>query len=420
VQNILFVLLWAILTFNISDAIPSNFLSNPAFYNLPNDPNYRLRYLLIEASAFNNTFNLSQYYKNFSKDIEWDVVQKNIIFNLITETGFKLNTDVIYTPVEFSSRWLNGSFQYRQLTAAYAPEDLFELALFGNDLNRYYDISNFKYDRLKYYDVAVGFSYPVINYLDDEYETNYLSLKLLNLGFKFHWLRGTTITQTDSSFGSVYTTPDIFLGELKLFQSTAQGGDNFSVDLGAITQLQPPITLGVGILNLNTGFVWNKQPQKKVLQIKINSFSLQRYIETGSIDSFYHKKDSIVFNSSFKTSLPSQILVQASYPFFQSMDETNQPVDIVTLTACYRQYLSDNQLIMDFNRSLMFNFGLSLPRFLIAELSFTTNFKKEFIVGHSICFYIKGFNANLAIFQRNGYWNKAKGIGLKFYLGQNW
>jgi len=390
---------------------------NPAYFN--NSSNYFAQ-CQFDARIANNTFNLAQYYANFYHDIEWDYAQKSAVFNLLPDKGITLNADLAYNLLDFSSPLLCGSFQIRQLYYAYAPKDLFDLTLFGNDLNRLYTLSNFSYNYLKYYDVGFGFRYPLVNFENDGYDNLNWSLTKLNLGIKIHWLQGKSVTNTDSSFGSVYTTSNIFSGQVKLFESTARGGNNFSFDIGAMINFQPPLTLGLAILNLNTGFVWNNQPQQKLLEIEIDSFCLQRYVDAGSIDSFYRKTDSILSNWSFRTSLPVRIILETSYPIVHSTNETNLSDDILTIYASYQKYLSNNKLIIDYQSSFDVAFAWKLTDFFTTKHSFTTDFHKGYTINHSFTFFVKNFLADLSILQQNGYLTTAKGIGVDFILGYYW
>ena len=393
---------------NTSLGISFFFHSNPACLNLSDRPQNSLQYLKIRFNFLNNTLSLSQINNNFAKDTKWDSIQKTTIFNAIPEAGFKINGDATITPIDFSTHLFSVSLQYRELISGAVPKDIFDLAFFGNDLNRYYDISKVAFNRLGYYDVALGFCYPIIKKTDEEEAKNII--RVLNLGIKVHWQKGRTLTQTDSSFGSALTTPDVFLGQIKLFQTTANGANNFAFDFGATTQLQQPFTFGIALLNLNTGFNWTNQPKQKALQISIDSFSLQKYIETGSIDSIFHKTDSTKPRPAFKTSLPAQLLLQASY----------QPIELLMLSSYYHQYLSNSRFIDNFNRSVNLSAYLNLSRFFATEFSYTTNLKKDFIFSSSFYLFIKGFNFNLAIDQINGFLGKAKRFGVNLNFAQNW
>jgi len=402
VFNILFLIC------HITSASSIFYHSNPACLNLFDRPQNSLQYLKFHLNLINNTLSLTQINNNFAKDTEWDSIQKTAVFNAIPDAGFKINGDATLIPINFSTHLFSASFQYRELISGAVPKDIFDLAFFGNDLNRFYDISKVAFNRLGYYDVALGFCYPIIKKTDEEDIENII--QILNLGIKTHWQKGRTLTQTDSSFGSALTTPDAFLGQIKLFQTMANGANNFAFDFGVTTQLQQPFTFGIALLNLNTGFNWTNQPKQKTLQISIDSFSLQKYIESGSIDSIYHKTDSTKPRPAFKTSLPTQLLFQASY----------RPVELLTLSTYYHQYLSNNRFIDNFNRSLNLNVCLNLSRFFATELSYKTALKKDFIISTNFYVFIKGFNFNLAIDQINGFLGNAKGIGINLNFAQNW
>ncbi len=393
----------------ISYGISNYFYTNPASLTIDGNYFYRIRYLNADLKFANNSLDLSQIYNNFIKDVEWDNIQKANLLNSIPQSGFTAVIDTIIKPIELSTRIFSVSMQYRGIVTTQAPKDLFDLVLFGNDLNRLYDISHFEFSRLEYFDFAFGVRYPLIRPPDESNSANYQLLQQLSIGGRLHWYKGKFITQTDSSSGSVATTPDVIVGQVKLFQTTAHGGNSFALDLGAFVRLNKPITLGVALLNLNTSFTWNKDPYYRIIDASIDSLSMEHYIDTGSFDSLYSRKDTIFSIANFKTSLPAQISVQASF----------QPVNLLTISASFQYYLSDCQFICDFQQSWNLDFYLSLSKFFTTGVYFTTDLKKDYIIGNYFRFIRKGASLNLGIEQRNGFIKSAKGLGLKLYLDQN-
>lgn len=394
---------------SISSGTSNYFYINPASLNLDSNYFYRINYLSANIKFTNNSLNLSQIYNNFIEDVEWDNTQKANLLNSIPAAGFSAILDTIVKPVELLTRIFSASVQYRDVVVVQAPKDLFDLVLYGNDLNRQYNISDFQFDRLKYFDFAFGVCFPLIRPAN---ESNIISSRLiqqLNIGSRFHWLKGNFITRTDSSSGSVATTPDAIIGHLKLFQTTAYGGNNFAVDLGAITKLNKPITFGVTLLNFNTGFTWNKNTNYRIIDASIDSFSLEHYVEAGILDSLYTKKDTTFSIANFKSELPVQFLIQATY----------QPINLLTIATSYCHYLSECLFVCDFPHSWNLELHLNLSKSFTTAFSFTTNLHKEYIIGNYFHFIRRGIGLNLGIEQRNGYIKSAKGLGLNLYLSQN-
>jgi hypothetical protein len=404
-----FLSLFLLFVTGFASGISNYFYTNPASLTIDSNYVYRIRYLNADLKFANNTLDLAQIYNNFIKDVEWDSIQKANLLNSIPESGFTAAVDTIVKPIELSTRIFSVSMQYRGIVTAQALKDLFDLVLFGNDLNRLYDISHFEFSRLEYFDFALGMCYPLIRPPDESNALNYRLLQQLNIGGRFHWLKGKFITQTDSSSGSVATTPEVIVGQVKLFQTTAHGGNNFAFDLGAIAKFNNPITFGIALLNLNTSFIWNKDPSYRIIDASIESLSMEHYIETGSFDSLYTKKDTTFSIASFKTSLPAQISVQVSY----------QPFNLLAISTSFQYYLSECQFICDFHQSCNLDIYLNLSKFFTTGVRFTTNLKKDYIIGNYFHFIRKGTSLNLSIEQKNGFIKSAKGLGLKLYLDQN-
>ncbi|MEO0076636.1 MAG: DUF5723 family protein [candidate division WOR-3 bacterium] len=367
--------------------------------------NYLLKYLNVHIEFLNNSLDLSQFIDNFIKDSEWDSLQKASIFNKIPRPFFSLNGNGIITPIAFSTQLFTISAQYNEQIVVDIPKDLLDLIFWGNNLNRRYDIANFGFSRLSYYNFSLGVNYPIIKNIMEE-----AILNNFNLGIKFHWLIGRYITQTDSAFGLVLTTPNVLIGEMQIFQRTAKGGNCLAVDIGTQTQFLQSFTLGLAMLNINHGFVWTSEPKYRILSITIDSLSLQRYIEYGSIDSVYHKFDSIKPQSAFKTNSPAQILFQVSY----------QPNRSLVLKTSYHQYLSKNRFTDNFYRSINCGVHFNFIKYFGSEVSFITDLKHNFAIGTGFYIIIRGAHFSLLISQLNGFFQKSKGIGLDISLGQYW
>jgi hypothetical protein len=403
-------ILLLLLIISYSFTSPKYFISNPASINLSNQPKISIRYLTINTSIANNSLNFSSYNNNFNIDPDWDSIQKIQILNSIPDLGFTLSTDAFAAPVEFYSRLFNVSIYGRSNGSGNLPKDLFDIALFGNDLNRQYNLVGTQVNTINYAGCAIGSSYPVIKPTEDYDVSDIWSIKQLNVGARFHYQKGIFVTQTDSSFGFVFTTPNAFLAQAKLFQSTASGANCFAFDVGTTVELQQPLSVGLALLNINTGFNWTKNPKQMSYEIDVDSFSVQRYQNFNNIDSFITKTDTTIPISPFKTSIPVQLLLQTRY----------EPMKMLAISAYYHQYFKESQFIPDFNSRLDFDIYFSPVRFFSTGISLVTDFKNDFIIGHDFRFIIKGFTFNVFVNQRNGYLGSAKGLDLGLSFAQSW
>jgi hypothetical protein len=392
-------------------ATPTYFISNPAALNLSNQPQGSLRFLMINPYVANNFLSLSSYKTNFYTDPDWDSIQKITMLNEIPDNGFRLDADVLVAPLEFYSHLFSITFAYHHLASSIIPKSIFDLALFGNDINRRYDLSGTTVNSIGYADGALGVCYPVINFSEATNTTNFLALKRINIGGRLHYQKGIFVTQTDSSYGYLLTTPSAILGQVKLQQTVASFGSScFALDLGATVELQKQLSAGIAILNLNTGFNWTKDPKQYSVEVNIDSLSLQRLLDIDEMDSIIHADTSAHPISSFKTSIPPQILLHAAY----------QPIKMVTVSSYYHQYLQESKFIPDFSRALNFTVDFSPARFFAIGFSITTDLKNDFKIGNSLHLGIGGFGLNLSVNQKNGFINSAKGVDLGLSFGVNW
>jgi len=391
-------------------ATPIYFISNPAALNLSNQPRGSLRYLVINPYIANNFLSLATYKQNFYIDPDWDSIQKTEILNSIPDAGFRLDADVLVAPIEFYSHLFSISLAYRHLASGIIPKALFDLALFGNDLNRQYYLSGIDANSIGYIDGAVGVCYPVINMSENSDASNILSIKSVNVGGRLHYQKGMFVTQTDSSDGYLLTTPSAFLAEAKLFQSYALGANCIAFDLGATIELQKQLSAGIAILNLNAGFNWTKNPKQMSFEVAIDSLSLQRLLDINDIDSIIHAADTTYPIQPFKTSIPSQFLLHASY----------QPIRMLTVSTYYHQYFQESKFISDFTRAINFTVDFSPVRWFATGLSVTTDLQKDFKIGNSLHLGIAGFGLNLFVNQKNGFINSAKGFDFGLSFGLNW
>lgn len=376
---------------------------NPAQINFRQTNHHKLRLLSTGIGVRNNFMNLANYRLNFDADPDWDIHQKTELFNLIPPAGAVFNTDLLSIPLQFESRYLNLSVSARHYANLNLTRDLFDIALFGNSVNRVYDFSGSRLHSINYLDAALGVSYPVLKNILNIGDPDLAVIKQLNLGARLHYQKGLFLTQTDSSTGYVSTTPDLLLARAELYQSVAQNADCYALDIGASALLPNNVIFGFAVYNLNTGFSWHGNPHQLCYQINIDTFSIQRYLNVNQIDSFYQTLDSNTPITAFTTKLPTQILLSFQY----------QPYPLFGLEIYYHQYLKPSVFIQEFDRSLQISFNLQPIRILKTSFSITSDLKNDFRIGHTLGLSSRNCGLELGLHQENGYFNTARGL----YLG---
>lgn len=366
----------------------------------------QLRLFLTGLGFDNNFLDIADYERHFYTDPNWDILQKNEILSLIPVTGVKFSTDLLITPLQFYSRYFNIGLSAQHYANINLAKDLFDLALFGNQINHHYNFSSSHINNLNYLDASLGITYPISRLLPVRLPL----VRQLNIGARLHYQKGLFITQTDSANGYLYTTPFALVGYADLFQSMAQNSNCYAFDFGLSALLPFNIIISLAYLNVNTGFTWQKDLEQLQYRINIDSFSLARYLDFKSIDSFYFIADSSSPIQPFTTKLPEQFLISSKY----------QPIPLLELSVYYHKYQTESSFITDYAQSLTFDLVLKPCPFFYTAISLTSDLHKSYRIGHRVNLISKKFMLDLHALQSNGYLKQAKGINAGVSINRLW
>ena len=280
--------------------------ANPARLAARQHPRFTYRILDLETEAANNSLSLDQYNRYSGADL--DDAAKRDILRSIPASGFRLGSAARTDLLRFSV----GSFGLSVGTQAGAgvalPRDLFDLALWGNELNRQYSASTLGGDAIAYGDATVSFGVPLG--------------KGFAAGIGLKYLRGLFTAQTTKADGYLITTPAVINSELYAGYRIATGGSGFGLDCG-LTYERDRWCFGLALLNLNLGINWTDGCETGVFRVNLDSFSVSRMTRDG-VAQIDNRLDPA---SPFRTQLPSTITLGASY----------QPFRFLTLGATLRE-----------------------------------------------------------------------------------
>lgn len=279
-------------------------LNNPANLKLRESPKYSLRLASVNLLAQNNLLSFDSYNRYLGVDSPIDDEQKQELFNMVPASGIFLKGDWSLGLCDFSYRNLGFAFRRKDFWNVEIARDMVDLLLFGNQLNRTYQINNFSLDNLSYYSFNFAAGLQIINQ-----KNQYASA---GIGVKY--LVGNNVRLTEQAIGNLYSNEYYLQGNLLWQRKLANGGYGLGIDLGGTYDLKK-YRFSIALLNLSPGILWNRNPRTNIKTIALDSFSVYQAIKTNDLDSFYLAKDTTFPSASFRTSLPIYLTLGAGWKF---------------------------------------------------------------------------------------------------------
>ncbi len=271
-------------------------LHNPANLVLKENSSYSLRLVSLNLFAINNILTFESYNQYFTGDSPMKDQDRNEIFQNVPQKGFSFDSDLNYGSLDFSFRNFGFAFRRIDLLSLNLSKELIDLALFGNQLYRTYDLSNFSLDNLTYYSVNLALALPVIK------KKNHFA----TIGIGLKYLLGDDIKLTEEISGNLYSNQYYLQGNVTWQRRTATDGNGWAADLGGTYEFKN-YRFSLSLLNLTSGILWNRKTQINIKSALLDSFSVYRVIKSDSQDIVYQTQDSFYPIESFKTKLPTYL-----------------------------------------------------------------------------------------------------------------
>lgn len=311
---------------------------NPANLALTENPDYSLRLVSINAAVINNFFSIDLYNQYLGTDSAINDEQKIEFLNRVPINGLNLKGELNFGALDFSFRNFGFAFQRVYFGNGKIPKELIDLLLFGNQLHRKYDLSNFSFDYIIYNSFNFAFALPVLKRKN----------KFATIGIGLKYLFGTRAEITKQALGNLYSDEYFISGELTWTRTLATGGYGFGIDFGS-TYETSKYRFGLALLNLTPGIIWHKNLKTNVLSLSLDSFRVYRAIKTNSIDSVYQRSDTSFTIQSFRSQIPIYLTLGAGW----KLDEFGSILSVI-----YAQNLLQNEFstfIAKFNIDLKWN-----------------------------------------------------------------
>lgn len=279
-------------------------LWNPANLSYNSGNRLSISILGFGVSAYNNAFNNRHYVRYNGAYL--DQAAKADILNILPDNGLHVNirSDIQTIGIGFGP--FAFTVQGRAAGEGTMDKDLFDLAFYGNQLDRLYTLEPANGSAVAM--ETVSFSYG--HYIPTD--INYIShlgvgatLKYVHGEYYSHILhsKARTITRLSSAEAA---------GELSM--RTATGGNGISLDIGMTVIVNEKLHLSLCADNLLSSVNWNHNPQQALFDFELFAPEVgELLIQSDAVDSIFISNDSTFDIHAFSTTLPQSLRLGAMY-----------------------------------------------------------------------------------------------------------
>jgi hypothetical protein len=351
-------------------------------------PKFAYRIIGVGAGVLNNSFTLSQY-NRFSGTFLDDPAKEEILIS-IPRTGLWLNAGANLTGLDIFFNNFSFSMFGTGSVSTKIPKDVFDLALYGNALNRQYEVNDLAARTISYWAASLSYNLKI--------------KRKIHLSGAIRYLGGIYLFETLESHGYLLTTPNFLVSEGKATYRLGNGGSGVGLDLILNYDFFSNLQTTLALFNLNSGINWTGNPENGYLNFALDSINWYR-VQRGD---FFQGNSTVISTTPFRTPLPFYIALGANYRINR----------ILNGSLFLSQSFNESQLT---TRAPMLSGIIELRglRWLPIEVGASLGGKEGFGFGYSLGVIIKKFSGSFAIKDLGGFFLGAKGTTATFTFGYN-
>jgi hypothetical protein len=290
---------------DLSHRSGSAMLYNPAIVG----PGGKTAPMTVEALSFsagvvNNAFSVNYWNDNFTKDHYLTESDKREILDRMSGDELRVHLNASTPLAGLTYRQMGASLSLESAATVSVPRELFELALYGNQLNRSYKMDEFDGEQYTILNAAVGFAY--------EFKQEWIPE--LYGGVTFHFYQGLALDKVENSSGELLVTDSLITGYTVMQRVHANRGDGVGFDLGGLAVLNDRWKAGISLRQIGARMAWSVDETQLVTWeadsagIVVDSLDDNDYLERA-----FNSEDVTYSGGTAQSDIPMLINMDARY-----------------------------------------------------------------------------------------------------------
>lgn len=278
---------------------------NPAnlSYKLPYPVTVKL--LGIGGFVANNAFTVDDY--NYFNGRYLTDADKSKFLKAIPDKGLSVSSLTQLQTLGFSYKQFAFSATVIAGGQSSFARELFEVALFGNELNRAYTFTpaSGKAIALAEYAVSHGISLPIKT----------PAIFHWGVGYTLKYFQGYSVYQIDDSLARTLTTIAEASAAGSFFSRQAKGGGGFGIDIGTVLNVKKS-RFSLAVQNAYSTLKWDKKAEQTRLSFKLDETNIENvFVENAQIDSLFSTTDTTMATAPFQSTVAPTLRFGFLHPF---------------------------------------------------------------------------------------------------------
>jgi hypothetical protein len=279
---------------------------NAAILARPTHRSWRIDLPRFSAGAANNAFSVSQWNDQIAQDRYLTAADKREIIDQIPDDGLRVS-GLLSVPI-LGGIYKKAAFQLSEETAfnVAADKELFELALYGNQLNRGYKIEDLGGEQYTVFDAGVAVGYK----FDQEY------IKGLYGGIGFHFYLGAFYDKITDASGELETTDSLLTGYGAIQRVHSTNGDGIGFDVGLLAELNDQWSLGFDLKQIGGSITWVvEEATLDAFEIDSTGLIVDSLDDEDYVSRAFKSSSDEVTGGNIESKIPTTLEISARYQY---------------------------------------------------------------------------------------------------------
>lgn len=264
----------------------------------------------ISAGARNNAFSVNEWNDQIARDGYVSSEDKRVIIGNIPDDGLNVS-GMVSAPV-FGAVYRQAAFQLSHETAfdVTADKELFELALYGNQLNRGYKLEDLGGQQYSVFDAGLAVGY--------RFEQDYF--KGLYGGLGFHFYVGTFFDKITDATGELKATDSTLTGYGAIQRVHANHGDGIGFDLSLLAELNQKWSVGVAAKQVGGSINWVvEEARLDAFEIDSAGLIVDSLDDEDYISRAFQSTSDVITGGSIESKIPTTLEASGRYQYSKEL-----------------------------------------------------------------------------------------------------
>lgn len=279
---------------------------NPATLARPSAQRWRIDLPRFSGAAANNSFSVGFWNDQVARDHYLTADDKAQIMDKIPGDGLRIS-GLVSAPI-IGGVYRKAALQLSEESAFHvtADRELFELALYGNQLNRGYKLEDLGGEQYTLFDAGAAVGYK----FDQQY------IKGLYGGLGFHFYIGNLFDKVVDATGELSASDSLLRGYGAIQRVHATSGDGIGFDVGLLGEINDQWAVGMALKQIGGSVTWVvDEATLEAFAIDSAGLIVDSLDDQDYVSRAFERTTSVVTGGNIESKVPLTMEVSSRYDY---------------------------------------------------------------------------------------------------------